>query len=66
MDHVKPIITKPNGKQKRGKGFSINELEAAGVSKQQAKQAKLPVDLRRKSQHDENVQSIKAHVKPKA
>ena len=67
MHHIKPTITKQNGKQKPGKGFSINELKAAGISKQQAKQAKLPVDPRRKSQHDENVEAIKAHTKkPKA
>jgi large subunit ribosomal protein L13e len=63
MHHVKPIITAQNGKQKLGKGFSPDELKAAGVSKQQAKQAGLPVDMRRKSSHDENVASIKAHVK---
>jgi large subunit ribosomal protein L13e len=63
MHHVKPVVVKKNGKQKRGKGFSPNELKAAGVSRQQAKIAKLPVDVRRKSQHDENVQAIKAHTK---
>jgi len=67
MHHVKPLITKQNGKQKQGKGFSPNELKAAGISKQQARQAGLPVDMRRKSSHDENVDAIKAHTKkPKA
>ncbi|NLF87402.1 ribosomal protein L13e [Candidatus Bathyarchaeota archaeon] len=63
MHHVKPTITAPNGKKKTGKGFSPNELKAAGVSKQQAWQAGLPVDERRKSEHEENVAAIKAHVK---
>jgi ribosomal protein L13E len=63
MHHIKAIIEKPNGKMKPGKGFSVNELKAAGVSRQQAKLAKLPVDMRRKSQHDENVAAIKAHTK---
>ena len=63
MHHIKAAVKKPNGKLKSGKGFSVNELKAAGVSRQQAKQAKLPVDMRRKSQHDENVKTIKAHVK---
>ena len=67
MHHIKPLITKRNGKRKPGKGFSINELKAAGISKQQAQQAKLPVDSRRKSVHDDNVEAIKVHVKkPKA
>ncbi|MCL2358868.1 MAG: ribosomal protein L13e [Nitrososphaerota archaeon] len=63
MHHIKPSFIKPNGKQKQGRGFSINELKAAGVSKQQAKKAGLPVDVRRKSQHDQNIQAIKAHTK---
>jgi len=73
MHHIKPTITKQNGKQKQGKGFSLNELKEAGVNKQQAKQIGLPVDVKRKSMHDENVQTIKAHAqkakaeaKPKA
>lgn len=63
MHHVKPIISKRNGKQKQGKGFSLNELKAAGVNKQQAKLAGLPVDIRRRSEHNENVEAIKAHTK---
>jgi len=67
MNHVKPTITIQKGKKKQGKGFSINELKAAGISKQQARQAGLAVDIRRKSTHDENVDTIKTHVKkPKA
>jgi ribosomal protein L13E len=62
MHHIKPTITKQNGKQKRGKGFSPNELKQAGVSKQQAKQLKMPVDMRRKTAHEENVATIKAHA----
>ncbi len=63
MHHVKPTITAQNGKQKAGRGFSPNELKAAGISRQQAQQAGLPVDMRRKSQHDQNVEAIKAHAK---
>jgi large subunit ribosomal protein L13e len=63
MHHIKPTIVSQKGKQKQGKGFSINELKAAGISKQQAQQAGLPVDVRRKSEHEENVAAIKAHTK---
>jgi len=62
MHHIKPTITKQNGKQSIGKGFSRTELEKAGVNKQQAKQIGLPVDVKRKSAHDENVETIKAHA----
>ncbi|MCW3984596.1 MAG: ribosomal protein L13e [Candidatus Bathyarchaeota archaeon] len=63
MHHIKPTIVSQKGKQKQGKGFSINELKAAGISKQQAQRAGLPVDVRRKSEHEENVAAIKAHAK---
>ncbi|MCL5877080.1 MAG: ribosomal protein L13e [Candidatus Bathyarchaeota archaeon] len=63
IHHVKPTVAKQNGKHKQGKGFSPNELKAAGISKQQAQQAGLPVDMRRKSEHEENVAAIKAHTK---
>ena len=62
MHHIRPTITKQNGKQSIGRGFSRTELEKAGVNKQQAKQMGLPVDLKRKSEHDENVETIKAHA----
>ena len=63
MHHLKIIITKQNGKQSVGKGFSPNELKEAGVNKQQAKQIGLRVDVKRKSTHQENVDCIKAHAK---
>jgi ribosomal protein L13E len=68
MHHIKATTLKLNGKQKALKGFSINELKAAGMSKQQAFQAGIPVDPRRKSEHESNVNAIKAHStkKPKA
>ena len=62
MHHIKAIITKQNGKQSTGRGFSPSELEKAGVNKQQAKQMGIPVDVKRKSAHDENIATIKAHA----
>ncbi|MCL4430545.1 MAG: ribosomal protein L13e [Chloroflexi bacterium] len=67
MHHIKPTITKQNGKQSAGKkGFSPNELKEAGITKQQAKQLGIRVDVKRKSTHQANVDCIKAHVKPKS
>jgi len=63
IHHVRPTIKRPKGKQKQGKGFSPDELKAAGVSKQQARYAGLPVDMRRKSSHEANVETLKTHVK---
>jgi len=63
MHHIKPSIFTSKGKQKQGKGFSLGELKAAGISKQQAQKAGLPIDIRRSSQHDQNIDAIKAHIK---
>jgi large subunit ribosomal protein L13e len=63
MHHLKIIITKQNGKQSVGQGFSPNELKEADINKQQAKQMGLRVDVKRKSTHKENVDCIKAHAK---
>jgi large subunit ribosomal protein L13e len=62
MHHIKPTITKQNGKSSVGKGFSPNELKEAGVNKQLARQIGLPVDIKRKSTHQENVATVKAHA----
>jgi len=59
MRQIKVIITKHNKKQNIGKGFSTTELEKAKVNKQQARQIGLPVDVKRKSAHDENITCIK-------
>ena len=61
MHHIKAVITKQNGKKSTGRGFSPNELKKAGINKQQTKQMSLPVDVKRKSVHDENIATIKAH-----
>jgi large subunit ribosomal protein L13e len=62
MHHIKAVITKHNKKKSTGKGFSPTELKNAGVNKQQARKIGLPVDVKRKSAHDENVACIKSHV----
>ena len=62
MRQIKVVITKHNKKQNIGKGFSPTELEKAGVNKQQARQIGLPVDVKRKSAHDENIATIKEYA----
>ncbi len=65
MHHIKPTIQRPNGKTKNGKGFSPDELAKAGVSPFQAKQLGMPVDFRRKSVHESNIEALKAHAAAK-
>ena len=62
MHHINPTITKQNGRQSIGQGFSPNELKEAGINKQQAKQMGIRIDVKRKSTHKENVDCIKAHA----
>jgi ribosomal protein L13E len=73
MHHIKAVITKQNGKQSQGRGFSLKELKGACLTKQDAKQIGIPLDVKRKSVHNENIQTLKAHAeqakaqaKPKA
>jgi ribosomal protein L13E len=59
---MKALITKQNGKQSIGRGFSLSELEKAGLNKQDAKKIGIPLDIKRKSLHDENVATLKTHA----
>ncbi len=52
MHHIRPVITKQNGKQKTGKGFSPDELKAA-VSKVESKLSK-----KRENLHLENLMEL--------
>jgi large subunit ribosomal protein L13e len=62
MHHIKAVIIRHNKKQNIGKGFSPTELKKAGVNKQQAKRIGLPVDVKRKTAHEQNVVTIKEHA----
>ena len=62
MHHIKPNIFKPDGKQRSGRGFSRGEIGKAGLISAEAARLELPVDFKRKTAHDENVEAIKAYV----
>jgi ribosomal protein L13E len=62
MHHIKPKILKPDGKQRKGRGFSRDEIGKAGLDAAEAAKLGLPVDCRRKTAHDENVEAVKAYV----
>ena len=48
------------GRKKRlGRGFSIGELQSAGISLSEAKKLGIYVDKRRRSVHQENVEYLK-------
>jgi ribosomal protein L13E len=62
MHHIKPKILKPDEKQRLGKGFSREELKKAGVNIAVARSIELPIDMRRRTVHDENVEAIKTYA----
>lgn len=63
MHHVKPKILKPDGKQRSGRGFSLDEVKKAGLTEADARKMQLPVDIRRRTAHEENIEAVKAHIK---
>jgi large subunit ribosomal protein L13e len=62
---IKPTILKKGGKQRHGKGFSRKELKKAGLSLNEALKLRVPVDLRRRTVHEKNVDAIKAFLETK-
>ncbi len=54
----RPVVKKADGKRK-GRGFSLRELQEAGISLIQAKKLGIAIDRRRKSLHKENVEELK-------
>jgi len=52
-------IVKTKGIIRKGRGFSLDELKEANISLKQALSFGIPVDLRRSTKYDENVQKLK-------
>lgn len=50
-----------NGKQRNGKGFSPDEVKEAGLNRADARRLKIPIDYKRKSAHEENINTLKSH-----
>jgi len=63
MHHAKPKILKQDGEQRNGRGFSPDEIKKAGLTKVEARKMQLPVDKRRKTAHEENVEAIKEYTR---
>lgn len=57
------VVHKKTGGKRNGRGFSRKELKNANTSLKQALQIGLPVDLRRRTIHEENVKMIKQQLK---
>jgi ribosomal protein L13E len=60
MRRINPSIKKSDGRQRSGKGFSLEEIKKAGLDQSEARKMEIPVDQRRKTAHDANVAELKA------
>jgi large subunit ribosomal protein L13e len=63
VNAIKSTVIKRNGKQRYGKGFSREELKKTGLSVKEALKLSVPVDLRRRTVHEKNVESVKDLLK---
>lgn len=68
MSGLKPIVKRPTydfelqserKSVKVGRGFSRSELKKAGLTVEQAKKFKIPIDLRRKTVYEDNLNMLK-------
>ena len=57
------IVFQKSGKPKEGRGFSRKELEKAALDLKKALRLGIPVDLKRRTLHEENVHALKEYLK---
>lgn len=60
---VRSAVRKKGGRTRGGRGFSRGELREVGVDLKQALKLGIPIDPRRKTKHEENVKTLKYHLR---
>ncbi len=65
MMATKPIVFRKGGKQREGRGFSRNELREAGTNPREAIKLRIPIDMKRKTNHAENVETLRTLLETK-
>lgn len=60
---LKPIVKGLTGRNRKGRGFSLGELNKVGINIEKAKRLKISIDKRRKSIHEKNINILKDFLK---
>ncbi len=60
---ITAVVFKKNGKPKEGRGFSKEELKKSALDFKKALRLGIPVDLKRNTLHEENVEALKEYLK---
>jgi len=60
---IRPVVCKKRNRLREGKGFSRGELREVGIDFKQALKLKIPIDLRRKTKHKDNIKTLNHHLK---
>lgn len=59
---IRPIVRRKCGKIREGRGFSRKELKQVKLDVGRALKIGIPVDLRRKTEHKENVAILREYL----
>jgi ribosomal protein L13E len=60
---IRPIVQKKKGRTREGKGFSRDELKEVKIDSKQALRLKIPIDLKRRTKHEDNVKTLRHYLK---
>ena len=60
---ITAIVFKKDGKPKEGRGFSTEKLKKTELDIKKALKLGIPVDLKRRTFHEENVEALKEHLR---
>lgn len=59
VEMIIPVV-RQGKKTRRARGFSVDEISAAGLNVGEARHIAVPVDLRRRTSHSENIEGLKS------
>jgi ribosomal protein L13E len=59
MQVAKPIVKKKGYTARKGRGYSVQELQEIGLNPRVARKNGVPVDVWRQTKHPENIEQLK-------